>query len=140
VPRFETGIDIASCREVVWLLITDAAGYPRWNSAVLRVDGEIDPGASISVVTNADPTHGHGAKVVEYEPENRMVWREGLPFGLFTASWTFLLGDSDNGVRFEMYEDYSGPLAFVIGRTRPDLQAMFDSFAADLRVAAEGRG
>ncbi|MFI0433129.1 MAG: SRPBCC domain-containing protein [Candidatus Nanopelagicales bacterium] len=137
MPRFETGIDIASCRAVVWRLITDAENYPEWNSTVLRVEGVIEPEAGIRVVTTADPTHGHGVKVVEFEPENRMVWRGGLPLGLFTGSRTFLLGDSEKGVRFEMAEDYSGPLAFAIGRTLPDLQPMFDAFAADLRAAAE---
>ncbi len=135
--HFETAIDIAATRDAVWGLLIDAPNYPAWNPTVVAIEGLIEPDERIGVTSAVDPGRVHHVTVVEYEPENRMVWRGGLPFGIFSGSRLFLLGDSSAGVRFEMSEHYGGFLAPVISRTIPNLQASFDDFAIALRDAAE---
>ena len=67
-----------------------------------------------------------------------MIWRGGMPFGLFTGTRAFALTPTTGGdVTFTMREDFSGPLAPLITRSIPDLQPAFDAFAADLKREAE---
>jgi hypothetical protein len=69
-----------------------------------------------------------------------MVWKGGLPLGLFQGERTFTLAAGSNGdVEFSMREEFTGLLAPLIGRTIPDLQPAFDEFARDLKRAAETR-
>ena len=42
-------IDIRASAKRVWGLLTDATGFPRWNSTVTRIDGEIRDGARLVV-------------------------------------------------------------------------------------------
>lgn len=137
MPRFETGVVIASTRDVVWHLLTDAARYPAWNPTIARIEGEITDGAQIAVSPADDPDRAHRVSVVDFEPENHMTWRAGSTLGLFTSRRVFMLGDCSSGVRFELAEDFDGPLAWLLGRRVPDRQAMFDHFAQALRHAAE---
>jgi uncharacterized protein YndB with AHSA1/START domain len=41
VKRFAAAITIRARLETVWALLTDAPGYPRWNSTVVKIDGQI---------------------------------------------------------------------------------------------------
>lgn len=139
MPRFETALDIAAPRETVWALLGDAERYPRWNPAIHRVEGTIAAGESLVLIGTDDPTRGQKFSVVALEPESSMVWRSGLPFGVFGETRTFLLGDSEAGVRFELAADYTGPLSPVLGRMMPNLQRSLEQFAEALRMAAERR-
>jgi len=67
-----------------------------------------------------------------------MVWRGGMPFGLFTGTRTYTLSRQPDGrVRFGMREEYTGPLAGLIGRSIPDLAPSFARFAAGLKDRVE---
>ncbi|MDQ1247810.1 MAG: hypothetical protein QG597_2181 [Actinomycetota bacterium] len=128
---------IASSRDVVWALLTDAARYPSWNPTIAGIEGSIVAGAQISVSSADDPDHRRRVTVVDFEPENHMTWRADRAMGLFTSERVFLLGDCGSGVRFELAEDFGGPLAAILGRRVPDRQSMFEDFAQALRAAAE---
>lgn len=139
MPRFETALDIAASREAVWGLLAQGERYPQWHPAVHQVEGTVAVGESIVIIGSEDPTRGQRFSVISLEPESSMVWRSGLPFGVFGETRTFLLGDSEAGVRFELSADYTGPLSPVLGRMMPNLQASLDQFADALRMAAERR-
>ena len=49
----------------------------------------------------------------------RMVWADGMPFGLFTGTRTYQITAVGAGSRFEMTEDYTGPLSGLICRSIP---------------------
>ena len=67
-----------------------------------------------------------------------MVWRGGMPLGLFVGERVFMLTPTAPGqVEFSMRESFFGPLAWLIGRTLPDMQPAFDEFAAALKRTAE---
>jgi hypothetical protein len=119
-------------------LLTDAAGYIRWNHTVEAVDGKIALGERVTVRPKINPGRAFPVNVAQFEPSRRMVWTGGMPLGLFKGERTFTLKPGSNGeVEFSMREEYTGLLASLIGRSIPDLQPSFDEFAGDLKRAAE---
>jgi hypothetical protein len=51
-----------------------------------------------------------------------------------------LTPDEDGSTRFQMREDFSGPLLPLIGRSMPDLGPSFERFASGLKAEAERSG
>jgi hypothetical protein len=138
VKRFAAATTIRARPETVWALLTDASGYPRWNSTVVKIDGQIAPGGTITVHAKTAPGRAFPLKISEFVPMRRMVWSGGMPLGLFTGTRTFVLTPRASGdVDFAMDETYRGALAPLITRSTPDLQPAFDTFAADLKRSAE---
>lgn len=138
MKSFATHISIQAPPEAIWRILTDAASYPAWNSTVDRVDGYIAAGEKITVHTKLAPGRAFPVRVAEFEPAHRMVWRGGMPLGLFKGERTFQLTQKGQGtVEFAMTESFSGLLAPLITRSIPDLQPAFDQFAACLKARAE---
>ena len=123
---------------VIWAVLVDGPKWTEWDSAVVRVDGTIAAGEKVTVFPEVNPKRGFPVRVVEFRPGERMVWRGGMPFGLFTGTRTYTLSRQSNGrVRFDMREEYAGPLAGLIGRSIPDLSPSFTRFANGLKDRAE---
>ena len=138
---YEAGADIRADADTVWGILTDAAGYPTWDSGVERVEGRIGPGEKIKVVSEANPGRAFPVEVTEFSPGRSMTWSGGMPLGLFRGVRTFGLTPQDGGgTRFTMREEYSGPLRPLIWRTMPDLGPSFRQFAAGLKARAEAGG
>ena len=115
MKSFATSATIQAAPEAIWRILTDAVGYASWNTTVLRVDG-----------------------VIAFDAPRRMVWRGGMPLGLFKGERVFELRPATaGGVEFTMREDYSGWLAPLITKSIPDLQPAFDEFAACLKARAQ---
>ena len=134
---FESSIDIAADAASVWSTLTDTARYPDWDSGVIGVEGQVALGNKIRITSEANPGRAFPAKVTTIEPPRTMVWRGGMPLGLFTGVRTFTLDDVAAGTRFTMREVFSGPLSKLIARTIPDLQPSFDQFANGLKAEVE---
>jgi hypothetical protein len=138
MKSFAASIAIRARPETIWSLLTDAAGYPKWNSTVAKVEGRIAPGEKVTVYAKATPGRAFPLKVTVFEAGRRMVWAGGMPFGLFTGRRTYTLTPAKDGtVEFAMREEFSGLLAPLITRSIPDLQPAFAAFAADLKRQAE---
>lgn len=138
MKAFAVKTSIRATPERIWALLTDAAGYTRWNNTVERVDGKIAQGERVTVHPKINPGRAFPVKVTTFEPPRRMVWTGGMPLGLFKGERTFTLDPGSNGdVEFAMREEYTGLMAPLIGRSIPDLQPAFDEFASDLKRAAE---
>lgn len=138
MKSFSTSIVVNAPAERIWALLTDAAGYPSWNSTVDRVVGRIAAGEQITVHAKVAPGRGFPVTVADVEPGRRMVWTGGMPLGLFKGERTYALTPLASGaVEFSMREEFSGLLAPLITRSIPDLQLSFDQFAADLKARAE---
>jgi hypothetical protein len=134
---FSATTSIHATPDTIWALLTDAPGYPAWNTTVDKVDGRIAVGEKITLHVKASP-RAFPLKVTEMVPGQRMVWSGGMPLGLFKGERTFTLTPKPGGdVEFSMREIFSGPLAGLIGKTIPDLQPAFDEFAAALKRRAE---
>jgi hypothetical protein len=122
----------------IWAIITDAGGYPTWDSGVVGVEGRIAPGEKITVRSSANPKRAFPVKVTEFKPGQRMQWSGGMPLGLFRGVRTFTLTPQQNGsTTFRMREEYTGPLLPMIWSSMPDLGPSFDQFAKGLKARAE---
>ena len=109
-----------------------------WNTTVDRVEGRIAPGETIKVLVKVNPGRAFPVKVTEFKPGERMVWSGGMPLGLFTGERTYTLTPAGNGeTRFNMREEYTGPMLGMIWKSIPDLGPAFQEFAQSLKRAAE---
>lgn len=139
MTMFSTSRVIAAPAATLWAILTDGPRYPVWNSTVANLDGAVAPGGVIGLRTAGPGGRRFRLRVTTFEPPRRMIWRGGMPFGLFTGERVFVLEEAGAaGTRFSMTETFSGPLAPLITRSMPDLQPLFDAFAADLDRAAVG--
>ena len=137
---FASRITIQAAPEAIWRILTDAAGYPSWNTTVSRVDGLIALGETVTLYAKVAADRAFPVKVVALDAPKRMVWSGGMPLGLFKGERVFELRPQvGSGVEFTMREVYSGWLVPLITKSIPDLQPAFDEFAACLKARAEGR-
>jgi hypothetical protein len=137
MKSYDAEANIEAPPETVWAIITDAPGYPQWDSGVRQVKGTIAPGEKIKVVSEANPGRAFPVEVTGFEPARSMTGSGGMPLGLFKGVRTFTLTPQDGGTRFTMREEYSGPLLGMIWRSMPDLGPSFEQFARGLKARAE---
>ena len=134
---FAATSSIQASPERIWAILTDAARYPAWNPTVTKVDGTIAPGARIALHVTLSP-RAFPVTVAVFEPPRRMVWRGGMPLGLFVGERVFTLTpQAGDVVEFSMRETFSGLLSPLIARSLPDMQPAFAAFAESLKRAAE---
>jgi hypothetical protein len=136
--EYSAAATINASPETVWAILTNGPRYPSWNPTVVRVDGEIEVGKKITVIATISPDRAFPVTIAELVPNQRMVWRGGLPLGLFKGVRTFTLTPNGEGTQFGMHEVFSGPLLGLIKRSMVDLQPSFDEFARSLKLHAEG--
>jgi uncharacterized protein YndB with AHSA1/START domain len=135
--RFHVSRAIAAPAERVWALLTDASSYRDWNPSVVSLDGAITPGGTIALVSTVNPKRTFKLKVTEMTAPTRMVWSDGMPFGLFKGERTYRLVERDGSTEFSMTEEFTGPLARLITKAIPDMTDSFNQFADGLKTAAE---
>jgi hypothetical protein len=132
------GVTLNICAPVasVWSLLTDAKDFPRWNSTVTRVEGQIREGERLRVhVPGTDRTFT--PRVTGVVPEERMTWTGGF-FPMFKGVRTFELRPcADGSTRFVMEERFSGLMLPFVKGAMPDFGAVFERYANDLKQAAE---
>lgn len=139
--RMECGVrcTIAAPRETIWTLLTNAKDFPRWNSTVSSIDGEIAMGNKLALrVPVSERTFT--PKVRELVPNERMVWGDGMA-PMFKGERTFTLtAREDGGTDFSMVEVFSGLMLPMIKGSLPDFVPIFEQYARDLKREAESRG
>lgn len=138
MKQFAATASIHAAPERIWAILTDAGRYPEWNSTIDRIEGRIAPGERITLHVAMNRGRAFPVRVAAFDPPRRMVWRGGMPLGLFVGERIFdLVPGQDGAVAFRMCEQFTGLLAPLIGRTIPDMQPTFDAFVADLKREAE---
>ena len=129
---------IKATPERVWGLLTDAAAYPDWNSTIISLEGDIALGEKIKLVSTVNPKRAFKLSVTELDQPRKMVWADGMPFGLFRGVRTYTLtAVSDQQTEFTMEEVFSGLLEPLISKGIPDMTESFAEFADCLKNAAE---
>jgi hypothetical protein len=132
-------INIAAPPEPLWALLTDAAGFPRWNSTVTSIEGEIAEGNKLALRVKAAPDRVFKPKVTELVAHKRMVWSDGAA-PMFKGVRTFSLEKRDDGsTDFGMVEVFAGLMLPLIKGSLPDFGPPFEQYAADLKREAERR-
>ena len=134
VCRVKVGVLASPPR--IWSLLTDAVSFPRWNSTVTSIEGQIREGQRLRIrVPGSDRTFA--PRVSGVVPNQRMTWAGGLA-GIFKGVRLFRLAELDDGsTDFEMQERFSGLLFPLIGRLLPDFRPIFERYAIDLKREAE---
>jgi uncharacterized protein YndB with AHSA1/START domain len=133
---YEASALIDAAPDQVWPLLTDVAAWPGWDSGVTQVDGRLALGEKLTISTAASPGRTFPVTVVRLSAPERMVFRGGMPLGLFTGERTYTLVPEGTGTRFTMREQYTGLLAGLIFKSIPDLGPSFRQFAEGLRQRA----
>ena len=137
--RMECGVSIRiqAKPEQIWSLLTNAAEFPRWNSTVTSIEGQIALGQKIAVRVPIAPKRVFKLKVSAFEPGRRMVWQDGAP-PMFKGVRTYTLSPATDGsTEFSMVEVFSGLMLPMIAGSLPDFAPAFERYAADLKRAAE---
>jgi hypothetical protein len=137
MKSYDASATINATPETIWAILTDASGYPTWDSGVIRVEGRISPGEKIKVVSSVNPNRAFPVKVTEFRPGERMAWTGGMPLGLFRGVRTFTLTPQGAATRFTIREEYTGPMLPLIWRSMPDFGPSFTRFANGLKARAE---
>ena len=137
--RLQTSVSIAikATPEVIWALLTDAAKFPQWNTTVTSIEGTIAKGNKLALRVPAAPKRVFKPKVTELEVNRRMVWAEGAP-AIFRGVRTFTLTPRGDGTtEFTMAEVLRGLAVPMAKGSLPDFAPIFETYATDLRRAAE---
>jgi hypothetical protein len=121
----------------IWSLLTDASRFPAWNSTVTSLEGTIALGEKLALKVPLDPKRTFTPRVTKLEPERAMEWSDGFA-PMFKGVRTFTLEAKAGGVtEFAMTEVFSGAMLPMIKKSLPDFGPAFETFARDLKRAAE---
>lgn len=135
--KYTASILINQSPEKIWNIITDGAKFPQWDAYCDRIEGQIALGQKIKAYSKLSPGRAFPVKVVEFVPATKMVWRGGMPFGLFKGVRSFTLVPKSGQIEFTLTEEFSGPLLGLIGKTIPDMSQAFSEFVSGLKKRAE---
>jgi len=117
---------------IVWKLLTNAADYPRWNSTIVSIDGNIAPGEKIRLKAKMAPKRTFKLKVRKMEAPKTLEW------GDRQGNRTYTITDKGNGtVLFSMHEKIGGFMFPMYAKQIPSFDQPFEQFAADLKKEAE---
>jgi len=130
-------VTIAADPSKIWALLTDAKDFPRWNTTVTSIEGEIAEGKALAIKVAAAGDRVFKPKVSNVEPERAMTWSDGFA-PMFKGVRTFeLVPNADGSTEFVMKETFSGLMLPMIKGSLPDFGPIFETYAADLKRAAE---
>jgi hypothetical protein len=134
---YEASSRIAASPEAVWRVLVDGARWPAWDSGVDSVEGTIAPGHKLTIRAAGGGARAFPVKVVAFDSLRKLVFRGGMPLGLFRGIRTYTVNPDGAGTRFRMREEYSGVLLPAIWKSIPDLGPSFHRFAAGLKARVE---
>jgi hypothetical protein len=135
--EYAVAIDIAAKADKVWALLTNAAGYPAWNSTIDSIEGSIAMGEQIALKSKIAPGRTFKLKVRDVVANERMTWNDGMA-PMFKGVRTYALAPGKNGSTvFSMVEVFSGIMLPMIAGSLPDFAPSFEQIAKDLKRAAE---
>jgi hypothetical protein len=131
-------LNILATAAAVWNLLTDAKGFPRWNSTITRVEGQIREGERLRLhVPGTNRTFA--PRVSGVVPDERMTWTGGFS-PVFKGVRTFeLTPRADGSTDFVMEERFFGLMLPLVKGSMPDFGPVFERYANDLKREAELR-
>lgn len=129
-------VNIRASAAIIWSVLTDAQGFPRWNSTVSSIEGQIREGERLRLrVPGTNRTFTPTVSGVV--PNERMTWTGGFA-PIFKGVRTFTLRPRNDGsTDFAMEERFSGLLLPLIKGSMPDFGPVFERYASDLKREAE---
>ena len=134
--EYAVGTTIKATANRIWALLTNAKAFPRWNSTVQSIEGDIAPGQTIKLYVKVAPGRAFKLTVSEFVPDKRMVWSDGNFIFRGVRTYT-LTPKTDGSTDFTMSEVFSGAMLPLIAGSLPDFAPEFETYAADLKREAE---
>jgi len=125
-------IEIKADAAIVWALLTKAADYPRWNSTVTSIEGNIALGERIKLKSTLDAKRTFKLKVKEFEAEKKLVWGDGQGNRVYTIT-----KNGNGSVTFSMVEKIGGFMFPMYAKMIPPFDQSFEQFAKDLKKESE---
>lgn len=122
---------ISSDVSTVWSLLTNAADFPKWNSTIVSLEGQIQEGEKIKLKSTLDTSRTFKLKVKEMQAEKKLVWGDAL------GERTYTLENKDGNVLFSMTERIGGFMFPLFANKIPSFDQSFEQFTADLKKEAE---
>lgn len=139
--RIASVIEIAAPPQRVWAILTDFAGYPRWNPIVVEAVGSLAPGTELRLksvhVPGQAATDGIVLLAAAEFPDMR--WEGGHPDrSVLRGERLFRCAPEGSGCRFHQSEMFSGMSAErLVMDFGPRMEANFRLFNEALKRAAE---
>ena len=125
-------IEIKADSSIVWVLLTKASDYPRWNSTVTSIEGNIALGQTIKLKSTLDAKRTFKLKIKEFVPDRKLVWGDGQGNRVYTIT------PNGNGIlTFTMTEKIGGVMFPMYAKMIPSFDQSFEQFASDLKKEAE---
>jgi hypothetical protein len=132
-------VNIRAKPERIWSLLTDAEDFPRWNSTVSKIEGQIRDGGQLRLHVPGT-ARTFSPKVSGLVAGERMTWSGGFR-PMFQGVRTFELRPrADGSTDFAMTERFSGLMLPLLKGSLPDFAPIFERYAADLKHEAERAG
>ncbi len=125
-------IEIKADAAIVWALLTKASDYPRWNSTVTSIEGNIALGETIKLKSILDAKRTFKLKVKEFEPQNKLVWGDGQGDRVYSIT-----KNANGTINFSMVEKIGGLMFPLYAKYIPPFDETFEQFAANLKKEAE---
>ena len=130
--KTSVSITIRATPAKVWALLTNASDYPRWNSTIISIEGDIKLGEKIKLRSRLDPKRVFKLKVKEFEANKRLAWGDGKGVRVYT-----LLDNGNGTVAFSMTEKIGGLMFPIYAKYIPPFDASFEQFSSDLKKEVE---
>lgn len=137
MKTYQTSIEIAAPAETVWHALTQKLKDDPTAFGILRLDGSLAKDAKIKLWSEVAPNRAFALTVAAFDAPRKMIWRGGMPLGLFTGTRTFTLSAQGGRTSFHMQEVFTGLLSGMITKSIPDLTPSFIKFAETLKSKAE---
>lgn len=128
----EVSIKINSDAAIVWALLTNASDFPRWNSTVISIEGDIALGNKIYLKSTLDPERTFKLKIKQLEADIFMEWGDGKGNRVFTIT-----KNEDGSLQFSMVEKIGGLMFPMYAKYLPPFDESFEQYARDLKTEAE---
>jgi len=145
MKELRTEIEIQASADLVWGLLTDFAGFPRWNPFIRWVKGDLRVSEHLEVMLQPSGTTGmiFRPTIISIETGRELRWLGHLLVpGLFDGEHVFTIEPLGvNRVRFIQHERFTGLLVPVFSRQLDtDTQRGFEEMNRALKELAERAG
>ncbi len=118
---------------VIWELLTNADDFSKWNSTIISIEGKIQEGEKIKLISTLDPNRTFKLKVKEMIKEQKLIWGDAM------GKRTYTLQKHDQGTLFTMNEKIGGFMFPLFANKIPSFDDAFEQFTADLKKEAEAK-
>jgi hypothetical protein len=140
--EISTSITINASPEKVWQILTRFENYPAWNPFIKKIEGSLQPGATLTVRMQANGQRPITFKprILSCMPGKELRWQGRLLFnGLFDGLHHFVVTDNGDGtVTFTQGERFTGILVPLFHKMiTVDTKNAFAEMNAQLKKLAE---